>query len=164
MAVPQIPTIMELPCLLVEDSNIKEPLEVNPKDVSVLREMEDAGTVVDCIGSCIMIMGISSSYKEVLKAISNVIGREFTLEEFKKLGERVWNMERVFSVREGITRVDDTLPRRLLEEPLTEGKGKGHVAEIETLLDAYYELRGWDKNGVPTVERLQYLGLEDIFF
>ena len=162
MAVIQMPAIAEILSLLVEDSHIPDPLEANPAHVPILKNLEVASTVIDCVGSCKFIMGITSSYKEVISAVTNVTGREFTHEDFKMLGERVYNMERVFNVREGITRADDCLPPRLLEEPLPTGRGKGHVAKIDTLLDPYYKLRGWDKNGIPTPEKLQELGLENI--
>jgi aldehyde:ferredoxin oxidoreductase len=80
-----------------------------------------------------------------------------------KVGERAYNLARVFSVREGITRADDTLPARLLEEPLPEGPAEGMVNEnLPAMLDKYYELRGWDKaTGKPTPEKLKELDLEE---
>ena len=73
---------------------------------------------------------------------------------------------RVFCVREGITREADSLPRRLMEDPLPDGPAKGMVIEkdtIEMLKDAYYEIRGWDKEtGKPTVEKLKALKLDEL--
>ena len=157
----QLPAIAEIPSLLVEHSHFADVLEAKPEHALTLKDHEDANTVVDCLGYCKFIAGVNFGYQETLEAVSNVIGREFTYEEFMKLGERVWNMERVFNVREGITRADDTLPARLLEEPLTTGHGKGHVARLDNLSD-YYQVRGWDENGRPTPEKLRELGLEDI--
>jgi aldehyde:ferredoxin oxidoreductase len=108
------------------------------------------------------VAGVTLGYQETLEAVSSILGHEFTYEDYMKLGERVWNIERVFNVREGITRADDALPARLLEEPLTTGQGKGHVAKIDNLIDPYYQVRGWDENGKPTPEKLKELGLEDI--
>ena len=72
----------------------------------------------------------------------------------------------MFNVREGITRADDNLPARFHDEPLPEGPAKGMVITQENLdsyLDAYYDLRGWDKEtGKPTREKLTELGLEDL--
>jgi aldehyde:ferredoxin oxidoreductase len=79
------------------------------------------------------------------------------------IGERIINVERAFNVREGIRREDDTLPRRFLEEPLPFEPGKGQVHRLEPMLDDYYRLRGWDKKtGIPTVKKLEDLGLEDM--
>lgn len=160
---PQLPAQAGLPCDLIEYSIVKEPLKPElPTDVAILKNMEDALTTIDCLGNCKFVMGIENGHNEIRTALANVVGREVTYEEFLKFGERAYNMERVFNVREGISRTDDTLPKRCLEEPLTEGVGKGHVAEIDNLLDVYYDLRGWDKNGIPSAERLKELGLEDI--
>ena len=82
-----------------------------------------------------------------------------------KVGERIVNLERAFNVREGFGRKDDRLPDRILNEPLhTYGApGEGEmVKEMEKFLDRYYELRGWAKNGVPTREKLEDLGLGQI--
>jgi len=69
-------------------------------------------------------------------------------------------------VREGITREADTLPKRLMEDPIPEGPAKGMVIDkdtLEMLKDAYYDFRGWDKEtGKPTAEKLKELGLDDL--
>ena len=72
-------------------------------------------------------------------------------------------LSKCFNIREGWTRADDTLPMGLLEEPLSEGPAQGHVVDLDPLLDAYYEFRGWDKTtGRPTAAKLKELGLGDI--
>jgi len=80
------------------------------------------------------------------------------------VGERINNLARAFNVREGFTRADDTLPERLMTEPLKAGASKGHFIsrdELNQMLDEYYEARGWDvKTGVPTRGKLMELGLE----
>ena len=55
---------------------------------------------------------------------------------------------------------DDTLPDRMLNEPMTEGPAEGHVAYLDQMLPEFYRLRGWDQNGVPTPEKLTSLGLK----
>jgi aldehyde:ferredoxin oxidoreductase len=76
-------------------------------------------------------------------------------------GDRIWNLERLFNLREGFTRADDNLPPRLLNEPMPEGPAKGHVVELEPLLEDYYRARQWDTHGVPTPEVLNRLGLAE---
>ena len=70
------------------------------------------------------------------------------------------NLERLFNQKAGITGKDDTLAKRLLEEPMPDGPGKGSVNRLHEMLPEYYQLRGWDENGVPTPEKLKELGLE----
>jgi aldehyde:ferredoxin oxidoreductase len=84
---------------------------------------------------------------------------DFADEQFVlQLGERIWNLERLFNVREGFGRKDDTLPSRFKEEPIKGGKRKDHTVELEDMLDEYYLLRGWDTtSGAPTEEKLREL-------
>ena len=88
------------------------------------------------------------------------------MDDFRKGGERVYNLVRAFCVREGITREKDILPARLMEDPLPGGSAEGMVLgreDLETLKDAYYEYRGWDQEtGKPTPGKLAELGLEDL--
>ena len=97
--------------------------------------------------------------------LAGATGWKFDEDDFRKTGERIYNLQWLFNMREGLTRADDTLPKRLLEEPLPEGPAKGHVVEnLDELLDAYYELRGWDKKtGKPTLQKMRELGLTEEF-
>ncbi len=82
-----------------------------------------------------------------------------------KVGERIFNLERAFNIRQGLGRKDDTLPDRMLTEPLhtREAPGEGQIVRRqEQFLDRYYELRGWTKEGVPTSQKLEELGLADV--
>jgi aldehyde:ferredoxin oxidoreductase len=93
-----------------------------------------------------------------------VAGLKYTPEEVQAVGERINNLARAFNVREGFTRDDDTLPDRLMTEPLKEGASKGQFIskdDFKQMLDEYYTERGWDTNtGVPGREKLTELGLE----
>lgn len=80
-----------------------------------------------------------------------------------RVGERIWNLERVFNVREGFDRRHDTLPRRFQTEPLhtLKAEGEGQVLRtLERFLDEYYQLRGWTENGIPSRDKLRQLNLE----
>ena len=95
--------------------------------------------------------------------LNAVTGMEYKPDDAFKIGERIVNVERAFNIREGFSRKDDTLPRRFLEEPLLEGPSKGHVCNLEPMLDDYYKVRGWDvKTGLPTRTKLEELGLSKI--
>jgi aldehyde:ferredoxin oxidoreductase len=158
----QGPSFLDYPFLVVDESRIRDPLVADPKEARVVKDLEDALTIFDCVGAC-KFMGMGLAMREWVDLIASGLGWNFTASEFKMTGERVYNLARAFSVREGLTAADDTLPKRLLEEPLPEGPAKGRVNELAPILDAYYELRGWDKaTGKPTVERLKELGLEEL--
>jgi aldehyde:ferredoxin oxidoreductase len=79
----------------------------------------------------------------------------------RKVGERICNLERAFNVREGFRRKDDTLPRRVLTEALLKGPAEGQVVRsLDAFLDGFYDECGWTREGIPTVEKLRELGLE----
>ncbi|MCK4648646.1 aldehyde:ferredoxin oxidoreductase, partial [bacterium] len=100
-------------------------------------------------------------YPDIIRAIEVTMGWKFSEKELKKIGERIVNLNRLFNVREGITRKDDSLPDRLTKEPAPLGVPKGQVVELDQMLDEYYKYRGWDKKaGKPTKKKLKELGLE----
>jgi len=93
------------------------------------------------------------------RLLTTATGFFFDDEEFRKAGERIYNLERLFNVREGFSRIDDTLPKRLLSEPIPDGPAKGGILDLNMMLEEYYVLRGWDVNGVPTDYKLLSLGI-----
>jgi aldehyde:ferredoxin oxidoreductase len=98
----------------------------------------------------------------MLEAVTGMRARP---EELMDIGERINNMERAFNVREGMTRKDDILPWRCLEEPMPDGPAKGRAlgeAGLNIMLDEYYGARGWNEKGIPQKEKLQALGLTDV--
>ncbi|MHA1906563.1 MAG: aldehyde ferredoxin oxidoreductase family protein [Candidatus Thorarchaeota archaeon] len=94
-------------------------------------------------------------YAELLSASS---GLEMTGKDLIELGERIYNLERLFNNREGLTSADDQLPPRF-SKPLPEGNSRNRVAQIDVMLPEYYKLRGWDNDGKPTKETLERLGI-----
>jgi len=104
-------------------------------------------------------------YPTMVRFYSLATGKKASEEDFKLIGERIWNLIRVFNVREGFSRKDDTLPDRIAHEPLKSGPPKGKKLtrkSFEKMLDEYYQLRGWTRNGVPTKETLKRLGLTEL--
>ncbi|MEW6403584.1 MAG: aldehyde ferredoxin oxidoreductase family protein [Chloroflexota bacterium] len=86
----------------------------------------------------------------------------WTVADLMKSGERAWNLKRAINNRMGLTRANDRLPKALME-PYSEGGAAGFVPDLRSMLDAYYETRGWDKaTGKPTKEKLIELGLNDV--
>jgi aldehyde:ferredoxin oxidoreductase len=105
------------------------------------------------------------SFQELSKLIYYNTGLEFTPEEIWDIADRAYTMERLFNIREGLTRTDDRLVDRYFDEPTPVGlpivRNKALDREkFERMLDEYYELHGWDENGVPLPQTLKALGLD----
>jgi aldehyde:ferredoxin oxidoreductase len=133
----------------------------------LVRDMEDVYNLIDSFVVCKFSRG--TYYKELpdmAKLYTLVTGIQMTDVELKKAGERIQNAAKLFNLREGWTRKDDTLPWKVMHEPIPdEGPSKGAVvtqAELDLMLDDYYESRGWTKDGVPTVAKLKELGMDDL--
>ena len=154
------PAFLSMPFMIVENATVGDVLTENPEDTKVVKEFEDAFGLFDAIGGC-KFMGMVLASEDWASLIEKLLGYEFSKEDFAKMGERLYNLARVYNIREGATRADDTLPPRMLEEPMPDGPAKGETVNLDPLLDAYYEYRGWDKEtGKPTKEKLKELGLE----
>jgi aldehyde:ferredoxin oxidoreductase len=133
----------------------------------VVKHFEEMAAIADALGVCKNTYNNMEvlSWEETADLLQAATGWDITGEEVQRIGERIVNLERLLIAREGITRRDDTLPRRFLQEPLPEGSGPstGSVLELETMLDEYYLARGWDgETGWPTTEKLRELGLHSI--
>ena len=121
----------------------------------------------DCPTMCVFLLDMAVPHfatENTAALMEAVTGLTFTPEEIERVGERVNNLARVFNVREGFTRADDTLPERVMREPLKSGASKGHFIskdDLKLMLDEYYTARGWDlQTGIPTKGKLTELGLE----
>ncbi|MDI6820457.1 MAG: aldehyde ferredoxin oxidoreductase family protein [Candidatus Hodarchaeaceae archaeon] len=132
----------------------------------VVKDGEELGAVADSAIVCKFGTHFPPAYywPELARGISLATGMQLGIAELKEIGERIYNLQRCFNVREGIGRRDDTQPRRILVESGT-GRAKGHAAGPlqELMLDEYYELRRWDKKtGWPTRAKLEELGLKNV--
>lgn len=102
--------------------------------------------------------------EELADLITTATGWKITGEKLSRIGERMVNLERAFLIRDGLSRKDDTLPEKY-RQPLPDGPSKGLCItqeELDRMLDDYYQLRGWDKEGRPTRKTLVGLGLKDV--
>jgi aldehyde:ferredoxin oxidoreductase len=119
---------------------------------------QDATALVDSAGVCLFTtFGIG--VPQVAKLYNAATGKALTDEQMMEIGERVWNLERVFNLKAGIDPAQDTLPKRILTEPLPDGPMQGSLARLSEMLPEYYSARGWDAKGIPTGEKLASLGL-----
>ncbi|MDI6824549.1 MAG: aldehyde ferredoxin oxidoreductase family protein [Bacillota bacterium] len=120
----------------------------------------------DCPPMCAFLLDMvvpTTALQNTADLINSVSGLDLSPEEVLMAGERVNNLARVFNVREGFTRKDDTFPERILSEPIKGGPSKGQLIsrdDLNRMLDEYYHERGWNAEGVPTRAKLTQLGLE----
>jgi aldehyde:ferredoxin oxidoreductase len=113
---------------------------------------------LDSSGACLFTtFGIGAD--ELAALMSSVTGVAYSTEDFMKAGDRIWNLERLFDLKAGISGADDTLPQRLLKDPIKTGPSKGEVNHLDVMLPEYYQKRGWTADGVPTEEKLKDLSL-----
>ena len=114
---------------------------------------------LDSAGICLFVTFAPVGGPEIAALLKTATGFDYDVDELMRAGERIWNLERMFNLRAGFSKKDDTLPKRLLREPMPGGPAKGKTVPLEEMLSEYYHLRGWDKEGRPTKERLAALGL-----
>jgi aldehyde:ferredoxin oxidoreductase len=113
---------------------------------------------LDSSGACLFsTFGLGAD--ELASELKCLTGVDYTTEEFMKAGERIWNLERIWNMKSGFTAKEDALPERLLKDPIKTGPAAGHVSKLPQMLPEYYQIRGWDKNGVPTEKKLKELDL-----
>jgi len=140
--------------------NGRDPRLTEDKAEWVKDMVEGGNAVWDSSGLC-KFSGFALSDKDVRRLIVAATGLNYeTVEDLKKVGERINNLTRAFNLREGLSSSADTLPRRLLEEPMPTGPCQGDVARLTELLPDYYRLCGWNQNGMPTAAKLHELGLD----
>jgi aldehyde:ferredoxin oxidoreductase len=125
---------------------------------------EDLMTLYDIVGVCKFTrhMFFAEAYPEMVKVVT---GMDMSVADLFIIGERVYNLQRAFNVREGLDRKADSLPARVFEDPIPKGASKGSRikrSEFERMLDDYYQARGWSWNGVPTKVKMISLDLFDV--
>jgi aldehyde:ferredoxin oxidoreductase len=134
-----------------------DPLATEGKP-ELVKAFQDATAAFDSSGLCIFTT-FAWGLPDLAPQISAACGEDYTPEVLGLIGERIWNMERDFNNRSGMTAADDTLPKRLLTEPAKTGPAKGRVNDLAKMLPHYYEVRGWNPDGTLKPETRQRLGL-----
>ena len=127
----------------------------------LLIDLQDLNAVLDSLSVC-KFTAFAMKEDYFARLLGAVWGEPVEPQELLRLGERIWNAERLFNLAAGFTRADDDLPPRLLHEPVPAGPSRGHVVDLEPMLDEYYVARGWDEGGRPSPARLERLGLADL--
>lgn len=125
------------------------------------KTFQDLTSALDSTGICLFTtFGLVG--KNIADLYSAATGVDCSESEFIKIGERIWNMEKLFNIKAGFTKKDDMLPPRILKEPIKTGPSKGEIEDLDKMLNDYYKARGWDENGIPTKEKLKELEIENL--
>ena len=147
---------------LVSTEALSTPFAINRFEekgkAGLAKLYQDLTTTIDSMVACLF-TSFALNPDLYAQLVGSVMGIEMTGNDLLKTGERIWTIERLFNLREGKSKADDTLPDRVLNQPFTSGLSKGYKIEFEELLDEYYEARGWTKEGNPTTQKLDELDL-----
>ena len=125
----------------------------------LVKLFQDLTAAVDASGACLFTtFGMeAANYAEL---VTTATGIPYDEKNLLLAGERIWNLERLFNLKAGLTKEDDTLPSRFIEEPIKSGPSKGEINELGKMLPEYYKVRGWDSEGRPTDDKLTELSLK----
>ena len=134
-----------------------DPLVTEGK-ADLVKAFQDATSVFDSAGVCVFTT-FAWTLADLQPQLDAACEGGWSMEKLAAVGERIWNMERLFNNAAGFTAKDDDLPPRLKTEPAKTGPAKGKVNGIDIMRPEYYKVRGWDDKGVPTKETLKRLGL-----
>jgi aldehyde:ferredoxin oxidoreductase len=142
-----------------------EGLKVGKDLAKFVMEKENSLTILDMLMLCKFSVGtFPNSYNDLARLYTLVTGARLNADELRSVAERIWNMEKVYNIREGWTRKDDSLPPRVFE-PITDGGAKGSrlsEGELNLLLNDYYAVRGWTSDGTPKKRKLGKMGLKAV--
>ena len=131
----------------------------------LVRDREDMWSIIDSLMLCKFIRSIVNNYGIMAKLYTLTTGLEMTEEALQRAGERIYNLEKSYNVREGWKRLDDYPAPRIMSDPIRSGVAKGAVTtkeEFDLLFNAYCRERGWTADGIPTKRKLLELGVEDM--
>jgi aldehyde:ferredoxin oxidoreductase len=142
----------------IESSGEMDPHTPTGKSEWVVHE-QNRSTAHDNTGVCMFVGASGGPLESLVPCTAAACGIPYSLDDFVEIGERTWNLERLFNLKAGLTAADDTLPKRLLEDAHQSGPSAGVVVNLDAMLPVYYRERGWSEEGVPTREKLAGLGL-----
>ena len=134
-----------------------DPLESDGK-AGLVKAFQDATAAVDSAGLCVFTT-FAWTLDDIAPQIDAACDGDWSPERLVEVGERIWQLERDFNLKAGMTGADDTLPDRLLKDAAKSGPAKGKVCELDNMLPEYYQLRGWTADGQLTAETRSKFGL-----
>ncbi|NQZ96949.1 MAG: aldehyde ferredoxin oxidoreductase family protein [Myxococcales bacterium] len=138
------------------------PEPVDPRATEGKAELaiafQNISTAVDATGLCIFLT-FGTSIESIRPILTAATGAAMSDADLVTAGERIWNLERLWNNRAGLTSADDTLPKRMLNEPIPAGPAQGEVNKLGEMLPEYYRARGWSEDGRPLDAKLAELGI-----
>jgi aldehyde:ferredoxin oxidoreductase len=141
------------------------PMKMDPSVTEgkpeILKVFQDLTGALSASGTCLF-ASFAIGADEIAAELKAATGVDYTPEKVMQIGERIWNLERMFIVKNGYSGKDDVLPPRLLHDPIPAGPAKGKVSRLPEMLPHYYEIRGWDADGIPKKEKMEELGLANL--
>lgn len=148
---------------ITKEKPMRERTIDDPKFAKDIALTQNLAEVVNALGICKQTMTSGSQIvdgllEKLLDVLYYLTGITFTLKNLMQIGDRIFNLKRLYNTKCGITRNDDKLPPRL-KFPLEKGLTKNKVVTIDLMLEEYYSFRGWDNNGIPTSKKLAELGI-----
>ncbi len=134
----------------------------DPKFASDIAICQNVSEINNALGICRQTISTGTLVREdlfdrLLDSIYFLTGIRFNLKELLEIGERIFNLKRVFNAKCGITKKDDRVPVKIINNPLDRGRARNKTLKIDNMLDEYYKFRGWDSNGIPTEKKLKEL-------
>ncbi|HON79097.1 MAG TPA: aldehyde ferredoxin oxidoreductase family protein [Spirochaetota bacterium] len=148
---------------MISPEILGSPEKLDPQELAGkpqwVKTFQDLTAVIDSAGVCLF-SSFALGLQDYTDLINDAAGFNLSPDEVLMIGERVWNMERDFNLKAGITPDQDRLPERFME-PIPDGPQKGAVSHMKELLPEYYSLRGWSKDGTIPKDKMKQLGLEN---
>jgi len=136
---------------------VKTDPHVTEGKAALVKAFQDATSVFDSSGLCLF-TSFAWTLQDVAPQLQAACEGDWSVDNLNVVGERIWNLEKEFNLAAGLTKKDDDLPPRLKKEPAKTGPAKGLVNGLDKMLPEYYQLRGWNAEGVPSAETRKRLG------
>ncbi len=140
--------------------------DTSTQKVKVVKSYTDARSFANSLVLCHFVVNtfrgfVEQNFAEIREMLNAVTGYEIDQNEMLKIGDRNFTLGRLFGISHGLTRADDDLPPRFKNEPLpfADRQEKLSQEDLDKMINDYYEINGWDENGIPTPERLKELGI-----
>jgi aldehyde:ferredoxin oxidoreductase len=140
-------------------TEVLDRFDSSPEQARLAFDFQNYMSVFNPLGICKFIAKGKVGPETMVGLINRALGWDWTSQDLLRMGAKLFQLKRLINRRLGVTPDDDTLPPRLLTEPRPTGSAAGVLPDLAAMLPAYYELRGWNADGVPTPQRLTALGL-----